>query len=120
MPRLVLRLQWACFGGLVGRLGLLMIIYNIAADRDLLYISCVDPNERYLIFAFSCIEYSNILDSSFMIILLLSVFSYTTKSKTRLCCSLFNKPCLLQRRKLLCIIEIYQITHLVMVLSIFV
>ena len=24
-PRLVLRLQWACFGGLVGRLGLLMI-----------------------------------------------------------------------------------------------
>ena len=26
-PRLVLRLQWACFGGLVGRLGLLMIVY---------------------------------------------------------------------------------------------
>ena len=24
-PRLVLRLQWACFGGLIGRLGLLMI-----------------------------------------------------------------------------------------------
>ena len=24
-PRLVLRLQWACFGGLVGRQGLLMI-----------------------------------------------------------------------------------------------
>ena len=29
-PRLVLRLQWACFGGLVGRLGLLMIEkYNV-------------------------------------------------------------------------------------------
>ena len=27
-PRLVLRLQWACFGGLVGRLGLLMIELN--------------------------------------------------------------------------------------------
>ena len=31
-PRLVLRLQWACFGGLVGRLGLLMIQYHITAS----------------------------------------------------------------------------------------
>ena len=28
-PRLVLRLQWACFGGLVGRLGLLMIKHEL-------------------------------------------------------------------------------------------
>ena len=31
-PRLVLRLQWACFGGLVGRLGLLMIHYARRSD----------------------------------------------------------------------------------------
>ena len=32
-PRLVLRLQWACFGGLVGRLGLLMIELGFIEGR---------------------------------------------------------------------------------------
>lgn len=34
-PRLVLRLQWACFGGLVGRLGLLMIENPLFISYDL-------------------------------------------------------------------------------------
>ena len=33
-PRLVLRLQWACFGGLVGRLGLLMIVSSQILDCE--------------------------------------------------------------------------------------
>ena len=50
-PRLVLRLQWACFGGLVGRLGLLMIV--CADDAD----AALDDTAGELIFmARTCVQ----------------------------------------------------------------
>ena len=44
-PRLVLRLQWACFGGLVGRLGLLMI--NLLDKKNMSLLMHMDTKSTF-------------------------------------------------------------------------